>query len=60
MDLNVKGRVVLISGASSGIGAGVARVLAHEGVRVAITARRADLLEKLAAEIVAGGVLAED
>jgi 3-oxoacyl-[acyl-carrier protein] reductase len=55
VDLNVKGRVALISGASSGIGAGVARVLAHEGVRVAITARRADLLEKLAAEIVAGG-----
>lgn len=55
MDLNVKGRAALVSGASSGIGAGVARVLAHVGVRVAITARRVDLLDKLAAEIVAGG-----
>ena len=55
MDLNVNGRVALVSGASSGIGAGVARVLAREGVRLAVTARRVELLEKLAAEIVTSG-----
>lgn len=51
MNLNLKGRAALVSGASAGIGAGVARVLAREGVRVAITARRGDLLEHLAAQI---------
>ncbi|GGF64982.1 3-oxoacyl-ACP reductase [Azorhizobium oxalatiphilum] len=55
MDLQLKGRVALVSGASSGIGAGVARVLAREGARVAITARRAEKLETLADEIAAQG-----
>lgn len=55
MELNIKGRTALISGASSGIGAGIARALAREGVRVAITARRIELLDQLAAEIQASG-----
>lgn len=55
MDLNLKGRTALVTGASAGIGAGVARVLALEGVRVAITARRGEALERLAAEIAMGG-----
>ncbi|MFZ6690002.1 SDR family NAD(P)-dependent oxidoreductase [Undibacterium sp. SXout11W] len=55
MELNLKGRTALVSGASAGIGAGVARVLAQEGVLVAITARRRDLLEHLAAQIVGTG-----
>lgn len=55
MDLNLEGRTALVSGASAGIGAGVARVLAREGVRVAITARRRDLLEQLAAQIAGTG-----
>lgn len=55
MDLNLKGRTALVSGASTGIGTGIARVLAQEGVRVAITARRIDLLERLAAEIAGSG-----
>lgn len=55
MDLDHKGRAALVSGASAGIGAEVTRVLAQEGVRVAITARRRDLLEHLAAQIAGTG-----
>jgi len=51
MELNLGGRTCLVSGASAGIGAGIARVLASEGVSVAITARRADRLQQLATEI---------
>jgi short-subunit dehydrogenase len=47
--------VALISGASSGIGAELARVFASKGHRVAMVARRADRLTALAAEIVAAG-----
>ncbi|MHB9119741.1 MAG: SDR family NAD(P)-dependent oxidoreductase [Burkholderiales bacterium] len=57
MDLKLSGRTCLVSGASSGIGAGIARILASEGVRVAMTARRADQLKQLAIEIgESGGV----
>ncbi|HSW19768.1 MAG TPA: SDR family oxidoreductase [Ramlibacter sp.] len=55
MELNIKSRSALVSGASSGIGAGIARALAREGVRVAITARRIELLDQLATEIEASG-----
>lgn len=48
-------RVTLITGASSGIGAELAKVFAAHGHRVALTARRADHLELLAAEIAAAG-----
>jgi short-subunit dehydrogenase len=48
-------RVTLITGASSGIGAELARVFASKGHRVALVARRADRLETLAGEIVASG-----
>lgn len=55
MELNIKNRTALISGSSSGIGAGIARALAREGVRVAITARRIELLDQLASEIQESG-----
>jgi short-subunit dehydrogenase len=48
-------RVTLITGASSGIGAELARLFASKGHRVALTARRADRLATLAGEIVASG-----
>ena len=55
MDLKISGKTGLVTGASSGIGRGIALALAAEGVRLAIVARRRSLLEELAAEIVAGG-----
>jgi short-subunit dehydrogenase len=48
-------RVTLITGASAGIGAELARVFAIHGHRVALVARRGDRLAKLAAEITAAG-----
>ena len=53
--MEIRNKVVLITGASSGIGAGVARRLAKEGAKVALAARRKELLEGLAAEITAQG-----
>lgn len=47
---------VLITGASSGIGAGLAREYARRGARLALLARRRDWLETLAAELRALGV----
>ena len=55
MDLQLKDRVALVTGASVGIGAGTAKVLAEEGCKVVITARRGDQLEQVADEIAAAG-----
>jgi NADP-dependent 3-hydroxy acid dehydrogenase YdfG len=52
---NVAGKVVAITGASSGIGAATARLLGAQGALVVLGARRTDRLEKLVAEIVAAG-----
>ena len=45
------GKVALVMGASSGIGEGVALGLARAGARLAVSARRAGRLEKLAAQV---------
>ena len=55
MDLQLKGRPALVTGASRGIGRGAAKILAAEGCKVAICARRKELLEEVAAEIEADG-----
>ncbi|MBV8653343.1 MAG: SDR family oxidoreductase [Alphaproteobacteria bacterium] len=52
MDLQLHGRTALVTGASMGIGRAIARGLAAEGVRLAAVARRRNLLEELAEEIV--------
>jgi len=51
MDLGLKGRTALVTGASEGIGSAVARKLAEEGVRVAICARTESTLKDTAAAI---------
>lgn len=55
MQQSLNGRVVLVTGASSGLGARFGRVLAENGARVVLAARRKSNLERLAAEISAGG-----
>ena len=51
MDLQLKARTAVVSGASIGIGRAIARGLAREGARVVAVARRRDLLEQLAQEV---------
>jgi 3-oxoacyl-[acyl-carrier protein] reductase len=50
MDLGIAGKTALVTGASAGIGRGIALALAAEGVRLAVTARRGDRLRALEKE----------
>ena len=59
MDLQLSGRTALVTGASAGIGRATAKALAAEGVRLAVVARRRELLETLQAEIGAKLVIIE-
>ena len=47
--VNINGKVVVVTGASSGIGAALARAFSEEGAKVVLTARRVDRLEETAA-----------
>ncbi len=49
--MEIKGKVVIVTGASSGIGEATARQFGREGARVVLAARRVDRLEELAKEI---------
>ena len=55
MDLQLKDKTALVTGASMGIGRAIAKGLAAEGVKIAIAARRRNLLDVVAEEIVAAG-----
>lgn len=48
---NIENKVIIITGASSGIGKATAKVLTENGAKVVLSARREDRLKKLAAEI---------
>src|SRR5581483_2306063 len=55
MDLHIKGKRALVTGASKGLGRAIAAGLAAEGVQVAICARHADAVAKTAADLKVAG-----
>jgi 3-oxoacyl-[acyl-carrier protein] reductase len=55
MDLGIEGKVALVTGASKGLGLGVASALAREGVTVAISARSRERIDATAEQIGARG-----
>ena len=55
MDLELKSRTAVVTGASIGIGRAIAKGLALEGVRVVAVARRKELLSQLVQEVQATG-----
>jgi len=57
MDLGLEGRAALVTGASKGIGRGIAAALAAEGARVAISSRSEERIAAAAAEIGAAGLV---
>src|SRR5436190_10582635 len=55
MDLELKGKVALVTGSTSGIGEAAVRRLAREGTSVVVPGRRAAEAERVVAEITAAG-----
>jgi 3-oxoacyl-[acyl-carrier protein] reductase len=53
MDLEIKGRIAVVNGASQGIGFAIAKLLAEEGAEIAIAARRQPALDQAAEAILA-------
>src|SRR5688572_29496733 len=53
--MNLNGKIALVTGASSGIGAATALKLAAKGVKVGLAARRIDRLQELVSQIKANG-----
>ena len=58
MNLELRGKTALVTGASAGLGLAIAQQLASEGVKLCIVARRRELLDQVAQEIKAAGGLA--
>src|SRR5437868_4966612 len=58
MNSNITGKVVVITGASSGLGEATAQRLSSEGATVVLGARRRDRIEALAGELSANGAKA--
>ncbi len=57
--MDIKGKVVIVTGASSGIGEATAREFGRQGAKVVLAARRVDKLQTLAQEIDAMGTVAQ-
>lgn len=55
IEVNFEGKIALVTGASSGLGARFAKVLAQAGAQVVLASRRLERLKELRAEIEAGG-----
>src|SRR4051812_21113274 len=55
MDLYLKGKTAIVTGASQGLGRAIAKELAIEGVKVFATARNKDLLNNFKAEVISAG-----
>jgi 3-oxoacyl-[acyl-carrier protein] reductase len=51
MDLGIDGRTAIVTGASKGIGKGIARALANEGARVAMSSRSRERIDAAAADV---------
>src|SRR2546427_1778539 len=59
MDFGIEGKVALVTGATKGIGLGIAQALAREGARVSVVARTEDDVRRVANEIKGFGVAAD-
>ena len=55
MSNNIEGKIVVITGASSGLGGATARLLSAQGASVVLGARRHDRIEALAGELTGSG-----
>lgn len=55
MSKNIQGKVIVITGASSGLGEASARLLSEQGAKMVLGARRLERIERLASEIKDGG-----
>lgn len=58
MELNLKGKKALVTGSSSGIGEGIAKCLAREGVHVMVQGRKKQELQRVVEEIIEEGGIA--
>jgi NAD(P)-dependent dehydrogenase (short-subunit alcohol dehydrogenase family) len=58
MELNLKGKKAIVTGSSSGIGEGIAKCLAREGVHVMIQGRKKEKLQRVVREITSNGGVA--